>query len=40
MNTVFLTEIQVIQLLERGTVEAGSCLVVNIDKGVNEHVLK
>ena len=38
MTTVLLTESQVIQLLERGTVDAGSCLIVNMDREVNEHV--
>jgi hypothetical protein len=36
MNTVFLTEGRVIQLLELGTVDAGSCLIVNADREVRE----
>ena len=38
MNAVFLTAGQVIQLLEKGSVNAGSCLIVNIDKEVDEYV--
>ena len=37
MSRIFLTENQVVQLLEKGTVKAGNALVVNTDKEVNDY---
>jgi hypothetical protein len=38
MSTIEMTEGQIIELLENGTLDLGCCLVVNIDREVNEHV--
>ena len=37
MRTIEMTETHVIELLEKGTLDLGFCLLVNIDKEVNEH---
>lgn len=38
MSTIEMTETHVIELLEKGRLDLGYCLLINIDKEVDKHV--
>lgn len=38
MRTIEMTETHVIELLEKGTLDLGFCVLINIDRKVDKHV--